>query len=73
MFGHVQLFATPMDCSMPGSSVHEILQARKMEGVDISSSGAIPDPGIKFTSLVSPALAGGFVTPSAREEVQLTP
>ena len=27
-FSHVQLFATPMDCSPPGSSVHGIPEAR---------------------------------------------
>ena len=33
----VQLF-NPMDCSLPGSSVHGILQARMLEWVAISSS-----------------------------------
>ena len=28
----------PMDCSMPGCSVHEMLQARTLEWVSISSS-----------------------------------
>ena len=28
----------PMDCSLPGSSVHGILQSRKLEWVVISSS-----------------------------------
>ena len=37
-FNHFQLFATPMDCSLPGSSVHGILQARILESVAISSS-----------------------------------
>ena len=32
------LFATPMDCSPPGSSVHGIFQARILEWVAISSS-----------------------------------
>ena len=30
---HVWLFATPMECSPPGSSVHEILQERVLEWV----------------------------------------
>ena len=30
----------PTDCSWPGSSVHEILQARKLEWVAISFSNA---------------------------------
>ena len=51
----------PMDWIPPGSSVHEIFQARIMESVAISlSPGDLPDPGIKSTSLVSPALVGGF-------------
>ena len=34
----------PMDCSPPGSSVHEILQARILEGVAIPSSRGSPQP-----------------------------
>ena len=34
----VQLFATPMDCSPPGSSVHGIFQTRILEWVAIYSS-----------------------------------
>ena len=55
----------PMDCSPPGSSVHGILQARILEWVAISLSKRSPDPGIKPTSLMSPALAGRFFTTSA--------
>ena len=42
-----------MDCSLPGSSVHGISQARILEWVAISSPGYLPNPGIKP---VSPAL-----------------
>ena len=52
----------PMDCSPPGSSVHEIFQARILEQVAISSSGGLPNPGIQPMSPASPALAGGFFT-----------
>ena len=31
----------PMDCSLPGSSVHGILQARILEWVAVPSSGGI--------------------------------
>ena len=55
----VQLFATPMDCSLPGSSIHGISQARIPEWVAISSPRDPPDPGIKPKS---PALADGFLT-----------
>ena len=44
-----QLFPTlcdPMDCSPPGSSVHEILQARILEWVAIPFSGDLHDPRI---------------------------
>ena len=37
-FSPVQLFRDPKDCSQPGSSVHEISQARILEWVAISSS-----------------------------------
>ena len=36
-----------MDCSLPGSSVHEILQTRILEWVVISFSRGLPDPGIE--------------------------
>ena len=37
----------PMDCSLPGSSVHGILQARILERVAIPFSRYLPEPGIK--------------------------
>ena len=37
----------PMDCSLPGSSLHEILQARILEWVAIPFSRGLPNPGIK--------------------------
>ena len=35
----------PMDCSLPGSSVHGIFQARKLEWIAISSSRESSRPG----------------------------
>ena len=59
-----------MDCTPPGSFVHGILQARVLEWVGISfSRGGLPDPGIEPVSLMSPALAGGFLTTSTTWEV----
>ena len=52
----------PMDCSLPGSSVHGILQARILEWTAISSSGDLPDPGIELESPVSPMLQAGSLT-----------
>ena len=60
-----QLFSNPRDCRPPGSSVHRISQAKILEPVTISSSKDLSDPGIKFAPLLSPALAGGFLTSSA--------
>ena len=37
----------PMDCSLPGSSVHGIFQARVLEWVPMPSSGDLPNPGVK--------------------------
>ena len=48
-----------MDCSPPGSSVHGILWARRLEGV---ASGDRPNPGIELQSLLSLVLAGGSFT-----------
>ena len=36
-----------MDCSLPGSSVRGIFQARVLSGVPFPSPGDIPDPGIE--------------------------
>ena len=40
----------PIVCSLPGSSVHGILQAGILEQVAIYFSADLPDPGIKLTS-----------------------
>ena len=37
----------PMDCSLQGSSIHGIFQARVLEWVAISFSRGLPDPGIE--------------------------
>ena len=65
-----QTLCNPMDCSLPGSSVHGILQARILERVAISYSrwvaistpGAPAISGIKPISSISLALAGRFST-----------
>ena len=40
----------PMDCSLPGTSVHEIFQAIVLEWIAISFSRELPDPGIESGS-----------------------
>ena len=58
----------PTDCSLPGSSVHAVLQARTLEWVAMPSSRGSSWPGIKPEPLMSPELAGGFFTSSANWE-----
>ena len=57
-----------MDCSLPGSSVLGILQARILEWVIMPSSSDLPDPGIKPKSLTSHELARGFFITSTSWE-----
>ena len=57
----------PMDCSLPGSSVHGILQARILERVAISSSRRSSQP--RDWTQVS-CSAGRFFTIWATREVQ---
>ena len=70
MQGHVYVCAQscltlckPMECSLPGSSVRGIFQARNT-GVDLPfpSPGHLPDPGIEPMSLEFSALEGRFFT-----------
>ena len=58
----------PMDCSLPGSSVSGILQARILKWVGRPTSKDLPDPVIKPASLTSPEMAGWFFTISATWE-----
>ena len=57
-----------MDCNLPGSSDHGILQARILEWVTVPSSrgclppGDVPDTGNEPSSLMSLAFAGKFFT-----------
>ena len=67
MLTHVQHFATPWNCSLPGSSIHGILWARILEWVAIPSSTRSLEP----VSLMSPALAGGFFTISTSWEAPI--
>ena len=49
----------PIDCGLPGSSVHGIFQVRILEWLPFPPTGDLPDPGIKPASL---KLAGRFFT-----------
>ena len=62
----------PICCSPPGSSVHGIFQARKLEWIAISFPGDLPDPGMRPASPVSPALQVDSLLLSHREAIHLT-
>ena len=51
-----------MDRSLPGSSVHGILQQEYWSGLPFPSPGDLPNPRITPASLASPAVAGRFFT-----------
>ena len=59
-FSHIPLLAA-LWTSLPGSTVHGILQARILEWVASPFFRDLPNPGIESTSLTSPALADGFI------------
>ena len=55
----VQFFGGSKDYSPPGSSTHR--NQEYWSGVPFPAPGNLPNPGIKPTSLASPALGGGCV------------
>ena len=67
----LQPLCNPMDCSLPGSSVRGILQARTLEWIAMPFSRGSSRPGIEPLSLVSSALAGRFFTTGATWEAFL--
>ena len=60
-----------VDCSLSGSSVHGIFQARIPEWLPCPPSGDPPNPGIEPRSLMAPALASRLFTTSATWEAHL--
>ena len=62
-----------MGYSVLGSSVQGILQAGILEWVAMLSSSGSPKPGLEPLALMSPALAGGFLTTSTTWEALLIP
>ena len=47
---HVQVFCDPVDCSLPGLSVHRISQAKYWSGLPFPPPGDLPHPGIEPAS-----------------------
>ena len=65
----VRLFVTPTDCSLLGSSVHGILQARILKCVAMPSSRGSYQPRGR-TCVSSVSFIGRFFTTSATWETQ---
>ena len=60
----------PMDCSLPGSSVHGTLREWILSGLPRLPPWDPPEPRTESVSHMSPALAGGFFTTSTTWEAQ---
>ena len=60
----------PMNCSLPGSSVHGFSRQEYWNGLPCPPLGDLPNPGIKSTYFMSPALAAEFFTTSITWEAR---
>ena len=69
-FSCVQLFATLWTVSHPAPLSMEFSMQEYWSGLPCPPPDDLPDPGIKPTSLMSPALAGGFFTASTTWEAR---
>ena len=67
-FSRVRLCATPWTAAHQAPLSMGFSRQEYWSGLPCPPLGDLPDPGIKPTSLVSPALAGGFFTTSATWE-----
>ena len=63
-FSHVRFSVTPWTVACQAPLSMGILQARYWSGLPYPTPGDLPDPGIEPASLMSPVLAGGFLTTS---------
>ena len=64
-FSPVRLFGTPWTVAHQTPLSLGFSRQEYWSGLLCPPPGDLPDPGIKPTSLMSPALAGGFFTTSA--------
>ena len=67
MLSHVQFFATSWTVACQPSRSIRFPKEEYLSGVPLAPPGDLPSPGIKPTSLASPAMAGGFFTTSATQ------
>ena len=64
-FSHVQLSVTPRTVARQAPWYMGFSRQEYWNRLPFPSPGDLPDPGIEPTSLMSPALAGGFFTTGA--------
>ena len=62
LLSHVRLFATLWTIAHQASQSMGFSRQKYCSGLSFPTPRDLPDPGIKHTSLVSPALAGNFFT-----------
>ena len=65
---HVRLFVTPWTVTWQALLSMGFSRQECWSGLPCPPPGDLPNPGIELTSLMSPALAGGFFTSSATWE-----
>ena len=71
LFSHVQLIVAPRTVAHQAPLSMGFSRQEYCSGVSFPTPGDLPHPLIKFVSLLSPALAGGFFTTSATWEAHL--
>ena len=69
--GCARLFAAPWTVAHQAPLSVEFSRQEYWSGLPCSPPGHLPDPGIELLSLMSPALAGRFLTTSAPWEAML--
>ena len=62
VLSHVQLFATPWTIALQAPPSMEFFRQEYLSGLLFPPPGDLPGQEIEPTSLMSPALAGGFFT-----------
>ena len=70
-YSHVRLFATPWTVARQAPLSMGFSRQDYWSGLPCPPPGDLPNPGIKPTSFMPPALAGGFFTTSATWEAPL--
>ena len=68
LFSHLQLFAAPWTVACQASLSMGFSRQEYWKGLLLPPLGDLPNPEIEPTSLMSPALAGGFFTMSTTWE-----